>query len=625
VRAWERGVLHGITLYARRSTSYSHIDPEACREMFIREGLVEGELDDAHAKTMPFFQHNCKLMAEIERLEHKIRRPDVLVDAALIHAFYDAQIPREVTDVRAFEAWRKQAEQKQPRLLYLEREQLMRHEAAGVTSDNFPSSLMVLGQKLNLSYVHQPGEADDGVTLTVPLAMLNQVPVNRCEWLVPGLLEEKVVALLKSVPPKHRHRLLPIGDSAAAFMEHIASNKLSIDEPLLKALQRFVEDRVQLKLPLESFRTENLNSHCLMNFRVVDPHGRVLGQSRNLSELRVRFKDQVAAAFGAAQMASPMSEGLSKAAPAKNTDASASSASAKAGNRKESSAGTTELPGFTSWSFGELPELLEVKIAGKTMLGFPALHDDGNSVSLRAFDTEEEAARVHRKGLGRLFALKLAAQVKAIEKLPGLRDLTLQFMPYGSEAELKAQLVTATLDRTCLLDPLPTDAATFAQRVRDSKPRITLVAQELMRLVALTIAEHAALNKKLLGIKGFPEALADMQTHVAKLMPKNFLVAISYERLVHCARYLKAGSVRIDKLRTNPARDAQLMAEVKSLQQAFEREWLAKAKASVVDPQLEEFRWLLEELRVSLFAQELKTPVPVSVKRLQKIWDSRPR
>ncbi|MCX9154973.1 ATP-dependent RNA helicase HrpA [Niveibacterium sp. 24ML] len=643
VRAWERGVLHGITLYPRRAVGYADVDPKLCRELLIREGLVQGDVDEAALRQMGFLTHNQRLMAEIERLEHKTRRPDVLVDDELIYAFYDAQIPENVTDLRSFEAWRKTAERGNAKGLFLVREQLMRHEAEGASSERFPASFEVLGQKLKLTYLHEPNDAEDGVTLTVPLAMLNQIPLARCEWLVPGLLEEKVTALLKTVPQKHRHRLQPIGQSSKAFIEQVEAGEVNREDGLMRALQKFVEDRVSLKLPLESFRAENLNPHCFMNFRVIDEHGRVLGMSRNLPELRTRLKDQVQAAFKAAQVPGSMGAQLAalkvagKPGAAASTEAPAESAprgmAAKPGGAtqkaeapaKESATQPAQLTGLTSWSFGELPELLEVKVAGRMVIGFPALHDDGESVSLTAVDTEEEAARVHRKGLARLFALTLKDQVKAVEKLPGLRELALQFIPFGTEAELKAQLVAATLERTCLMEPLPTNADAFAQRAQDAKSRISLVAQELMRLAGALVVEHASLTKRFLTLKGQPDTLADLQQQLAKLMPKNFLLAYPFEKLTHFGRYLKAMGVRIDKLRTNPARDLQLLAEWKSLAQPFEREWLAKAKAGVIDPQLEEFRWLLEELRVGLFAQELKTPMPVSVKRLQKIWQSRPQ
>lgn len=612
VRAWERGTLHGLVLYARRPVAYSDIDPALCRELLIREGLVAGEIAEGPARGMAFLQHNRRLVAEIERIEHKARRPDVLVDEALIFAFYDAKIPESVVDLAAFETWRKEAERADPRLLHLTRDQLMRHEAEGITTERFPQTLEVFGQKLKLGYLHEPGAADDGVTLSVPLAMLNQVPAARCDWLVPGLLEEKVAALLRTVPQKHRHRLQPVAASAADFVAAVEAGEYAADMPLLRALQGFVEERVSLKLPLESFRPENLKPHCFMNFRVVDEHGRVLGQSRDLGELRARLGKQAAERIRAAQIV------------AKDEVAG------RAGKAREQAVAPAQsqdraFAGLTGWSFGPLPELIELRVAGREVIGFPALHDDGDSVSLRPVDTPEEAARVHRKGLARLFALTLKDQVKAIERLPGMRELALAFIPFGTEAELKSQLVAATLERVCLLDPLPTDAEQFATRCAEAKPRMSLVAQEFMRLARQVLAEHVALQKRITGLKGFPEVAADIRAQADALMPRDFLVAHPWERLTHFPRYLRAAGVRLDKLRNNPARDAQSMAQWRALAQAFEREWLTRRKAGIVDPALEEFRWLLEELRVGLFAQELKTPMPVSIKRLQKIWEARPR
>ncbi len=650
VRAWERGTLYGLVIYPRRGVAYRDIDPALCRELFIREGLVQGEIAEGPARAMAFLAHNQRLVADIERLEHKSRRPDVLVDEALIEAFYDSKLPADVCDVAGLEAWRKQAEKAEPKLLHLSREQLMRHEAEGVTTDRFPPALEVLGQKLKLTYLHQPGEADDGVTLAVPLAMLNQIPGCRCEWLVPGLLEEKVAALMRTVPQKHRHRLQPVAESAAMFMAAFEAGEFDTDEPLLKMLQRFVEARVQLKLPLESFRPENLKPHCFMNFRVIDEHGRVMGQSRNLMELRARFREQVAARFSAAKIGGALAGALAatgaqaaavsvgRADPRQRGGgdrAGAQSAAARhgvsVGKRGGEDAAAAEevraqaLSGFTNWSFGTLPELLEIRVAGREVIGFPALHDDGESVSLRPYDTPEEAARVHRCGLTRLFALSLKDQVRAIERLPGLRELALQYMSFGTEAELKARLVEATLTRCCLLEPLPTDADAFARRCAEARARVSLVAQEFMRLVGPVLAELSALHKRLSGLKAFPEVVADIQAQLAALLPTDFLIALPWERLANFPRYLKAASIRLDKLRNNPARDAQSMGEWKALAQTWERERLARRRAGVEDPALEEFRWLLEELRVGLFAQELKTPMPVSVKRLQKIWDSRPR
>jgi ATP-dependent helicase HrpA len=588
VRAWERATLHGLVLYAKRPVTYSRIDPKLARELLIREGLVLGALPDEFTRHARFFQHNRKLVRDIEQLEHKTRRQDVLVDEDLIFAFYDAQIPAEAVDIASFERWRKDAERAEPKRLFLTREQLMRHDAAGVTSERFPPQMEIHGQRYPLAYHFEPGAEDDGVTLTVPVAALNQVPAVRCEWLVPGLLEQKAAQFVKTLPQKYRHRLQPIDDFVAAF----ADEAHAADEPFLRALTRAAEEKMQLKLPLDAFRAEMVPAHFFMNFRTVDEHGRMLGQSRDLQALRSRFAAKIEQTFARAEV-------------------------------KEEKADAA-LQGLTSWSFGELPEIMEVKVGGRNVIGFPALVDEGDTVALRVQDTPEKAAAAHRKGLRRLFALELREQVKFVEKsLP--RELGLLFMVWGTEAELKSQIVAATLERTCMLEPLPADAASFAKRKDEARARIGLVAQEIARFVGAILSEHAALQKKLATIKAQPAVVEDIKAQCAELLPKGFVEATPFERLAHFPRYLKAAQLRIDKLRADPARDARLAQEFAALYKPWERERLARRKSGAPDPWLEDFRWLLEELRVALFAQELKTPMPVSVKRLQKAWESRPR
>ncbi|MEZ5616929.1 MAG: ATP-dependent RNA helicase HrpA [Rhodocyclaceae bacterium] len=598
VRAWERGTLHGLVLYAKRPVTYSRIDPQLARELFIREGLVQGDLPEETARHARFFQHNRKLLRDIEQLEHKTRRQDVLVDEELIFAFYDAHIPAEVVDVASFERWRKDAERAEPKLLFLTREQLMRHDAAGVTSERFPPQMEIHGQHYPLSYHFEPGAEDDGVTLTVPVAALNQVPAARCEWLVPGLLEQKAAQFVKTLPQKYRHRLQPVDAFVAAFAEG-AQGVHGADEPFLRALTRAAEEKMQFKLPLDAFRSEMVPAHFFMNFRAVGEHGRILGQSRNLQELRSRYAREIEQSFAAA-------------APAEAAEA--------AGDAPADGV----LQGLTSWSFGELPEIMEVKAGKHTVIGFPALVDEGDSVALRVQDTPEKAAQVHRKGLRRLFALALREQVKFVEKsLP--RELGLLFMPWGTESELKAQIVAATLERTCMMDPLPADAAAFDRRKEEARARISLVAQEIARLIGAILAEHAALQKKLAQLKAQPAVAEAIRKQCAELLPKDFVVATPFERLAHYPRYLKAAALRIDKLRADPARDARLAQDFAALEKPWERERQARRKGGAPDPWLEDFRWMLEELRVALFAQELRTPAPVSVKRLQKAWDSRAR
>lgn len=601
VVAFERATLHGILLYAKRRINYGPRDPKLARELFIRGALVNGQVHEDYVKRARFLQHNQKLIRDIEALEHKSRRPDVLVDDELIYAFYDSKLPPDAITLAAFDHWRKEAEQKEPKLLFLEKEQLMRHEAEGITTDTFPPNLEVHGQKLKLSYHHDPGASDDGVTLSVPLASLNQIPANRVEWLVPGLLREKVVALLKTLPQKFRHRLQPLDGFAAEFCEAVTETT----EPLVRALTRAVEEKLGMKLPLDAFRTGELRPHLFMNFRLLDEHGGTLTMSRSLPELRAQYAERVEQSFAKAEIKvessddAPLNEG--------------------------------ELSGLTTWSFGALPELLEVRINGRNVVGFPALVDEGESVALRAIDSEEKAQSLHRAGLRRLFTLNLKEQVKFIDKsLPGLRDMAMQFMLLdksgGTEKELKEQILAVTLERSCMMDPLPTTQAEFEARRDAARGRITLIAQEVAKLAGAILTEQAGLAKRLTAMnKAFPAACADITAQLSGLLPRQFIVNTPYERLQHYPRYLKAAGLRLDKIRADPARDARQLADWQSLAKPFEREWINQVRSGVADPALDEFRWLLEELRVALFAQELRTPSPVSVKRLQKMWEARPR
>ncbi|WP_131110323.1 ATP-dependent RNA helicase HrpA [Sulfuricystis thermophila] len=592
VVAYERVTLHGLTLHAKRRIHYGPMDPKLAREILIRGALVEGQVTDEWLKRWPFLQHYQKLKAEIEHLEHKSRRPDVLVDDALVFAFFDARVPAGIYSLAAFDHWRREAERENPRLLFLEKDQLMRHEAAGITTEAFPPYLEFRGQRFKLAYKHDPGSADDGVTLALPLAALNQVPATRLEWLVPGLLKEKVVALIRTLPQKYRHRLQPID----AFAEDFCVAEHDDDEPLVKALTRAIEEKIALKLPLDALRPGELRPHLWMNFRLLDEHGGTLAMSRNLHELRAQYGDRVAQAFSAAEL--------------------------KVG------AGGTAPPTekSTAWTFATLPELIEIEVGGRTVIGFPALVDEGDGVRLSAFDTEEKAACEHRQGLARLFALQLKPQVQAIEKLPELRQMALQFMAFGSEKELKEAIVTATLERTCLMAPLPLDEKSFVDRRDAAKGRILLVAQEIMRLVGQILAEYGALQKKLTTLqKALPQTVADVSNQLAALLEKRFIVATPWERLQHFPRYLKAASLRLDKARNDAARDARWLAEWHSVAKPWQREWEKVRQRGGQDGFLQEFRWLLEELRVTLFAQELRTPTPVSVKRLQKMWEGRVR
>ena len=278
--------------------------------------------------------------------------------------------------------------------------------------------------------------------------------------------------------------------------------------------------------------------------------------------------------------------------------------------------------GLTDWTFGELPELMEVVVGGQSVIGYPALTDEGESVSLKVFDSHEEAQVAHGWGLLRLFMLQFREQAKYFDKnVPNLTAMGMQYMALGTSDELKAQLVGRAFERACLYEPWPANAEQFQARCLDAKSRLGLQMQEISRLAGAVLTEWQAVQKKLPAYRAFPAAVQDIEAQVKRLVSKHFIADTPFERLTHLPRYLKAVQVRLDKLKADPARDTRLQAEFTPLWTHYERRALQLAKVGIDDPQVEQFRWLLEELRVNLFAQELKTPVPVSVKRLQKQWE----
>jgi ATP-dependent helicase HrpA len=600
VMAFERATLYGLLVYQQRRVHYGPLDPVHARELFIREGLVAGEYETRAA----FFAHNQRMLREIRELEHRSRRLDVLVDDELIFAFYDRLIPSDVCNGAGFEHWRTEAERDNPRLLFLVRDELMRHEAAGVTTDLFPKQLALRGKAgpeaaLALSYHFEPGSPRDGVTLTMPLAALNQIDAARAEWLVPGMLKEKVHLLLKSLPQKLRRHCVPLPEYAAAFAARQASRN---DEPLLDVLIADLREQAGVVCQRADFKLETLPAHLTMNFKVVDEHGRQLGMGRNLAQLRAELGAEIQASFRMAARADT--------AVAENLQGD-----------------------IRDWDFGELPELMQLERDGPdgrrvTLVGFPALVDRQDHCEIDVFDDADEARAAHRSGLRRLFRLQLREQLKFLEK--SLAQLQTTQMQAGTVPALatafpgfeamREQVLVAAIDRTCLAEPWPTDRAGFVARKDEARAKLSLIAQEIARLLATIVSDAATLPKKMNAARASVDAITDIEQQMQRLFTRNFVADVPPAQLAHYPRYLKAIALRLDKIRNDPARDAQRLQEVTALQVPWLRE--VAARKGVPDPRLEDFRWLLEELRVSLFAQELRTPMPVSSKRLQKAWDA---
>ncbi|CAN7438675.1 ATP-dependent RNA helicase HrpA [Acidovorax sp. LjRoot129] len=628
VTALERATLYGIVVYSGRRINFGKIDPHAAREIFIREALVGGNWETK----LPFLAANQKLIAKVEEIEHKSRRQDVLVDDELIYAFYDQQLPPDICNGHGFEAWYREESKKQPDLLKLTREELMRHEAAGITSNAFPKTVRLGGVDCAATYLHEPGDARDGITVTVPLFVLNQVSDERCEWLVPGMLKDKIQALLKSLHQRPRSRFVPLPESATRLAALFNTPERFGSGSLTDALLKQVRDETSLDVKRADFKLDMLSPHLFMNFRVVDEHGRQLGHGRNLGALKAEWGAKARGAFqalaglklgGAAangekneQKQAPALDGIAQIAiktgakgphTAKAAPAAPATPSVPAGQR------------YTSWTFGELPELMEIGKAGQTLVGFPALIDGGDAVSIEVFDEPEVASGKHRAGLRRLFALQIKDALKYLEKnIPDLQKMAVAYMPLGTQEELRAQIIDVALDRAFLLDPLPTDEYAFKRRVEEGRGRLTLIANEVARLAATILADYAVAVRKIKDTKNAPEATQDAQQQLQRLVPKQFIAQAPWAQLAHFPRYLKAITLRLEKYRADPARDAAKLAELRPQEQRYWR--LVADRKGAVDARMQELRWLLEELRVSFFAQELRTPQPVSVKRLDKLW-----
>ncbi len=614
VVALERATLYGIVIYNNRKVNYGRIDPVAAREIFIREALVGDEWETR----LPFLAHNRKLITQVQELEHKARRQDVLVDDELIHAFYDQQLPKDVCSGAGLERWYREESKKQPQLLQLTREELMRHEAAGITTDSFPKTIRLGGIDCTATYLHEPGDAKDGVTVAVPIYALNQVNDERCEWLVPGMLQAKVLALCKTLHQRPRSRLVPLPDYAAEFCELSPFGQGSLLEVLLKA----VRERTQIAVQRNDFKLEQLSPHLFMNFRVVDEHGRQLGMGRDLAHLKAELGGQARTAF---QALAVLKKAAAPAAPPNATAPSVPASAANPASRGVTAAVAAPPPApaaaakHTTWAFGELPELMEVRRGAQTLIGFPALIDKGAHVEIEVFDEPEAAATQHRAGLRRLVALQIKEPLKYLEKnIPGLTAMGGAYMSLGTLEELRAQIIDLAVDRAFLADPLPSDERSFNNRVAEGRTRLNLIAAEVARQADVVLAEHAAAQRKLKDSKPPREVADDIAGQLQRLVGKRFLMDTDWGALQHLPRYLKAVVLRLDKLRADPARDATRLAELRPLQQRWQRK-LADLRGAP-HARLDEYRWLLEELRVSLFAQELRTPQPVSVKRLDKAW-----
>jgi len=588
VTAYERVTLYGITIVPKRRVHYGTINPKESREIFIRQALVAGD----YATPAKFIQSNQRLIKEVQELEHKARKRDVLVSDEVIFAFYDALIPQDIVNGAGFEKWRKTAEQQDAAHLLLTRDYLMRHAAEDITEAQFPDSVQVgenAGEKvgeieLKLKYRFDPGHALDGITTTVPLALLNKLDAASFDWLVPGMIRDKVAYAFKALPKNWRRNLTPPSEHITRFLEAEGAAQGSFAD----AVARYATRAAGAPLAREDAAAIEYPPHLRCNYCVVDESGRELATGRDLAALKTQLGEAAQLTF------SETTTGI---------------------ERKD----------IRTWDFGDLPQTITFTRAGRKITGYPALVDETDSVAIQLFDVEAAAGESMRAGIVRLTRLMLKEQLRQLEKnLRGFEQAALQLRAVANVDELRADLVAAICDRAFIGDDeLPRGLKAFEDQVKRARTRLPAVNEGACRMFATIAAEHHQLSLALGAAKGqVARAVNDLRAQCQRLVYKGFLNATPWPQLTHLPRYLQAMRMRLSKFAANPERDAKHAASINQLWGRYEMRVDLQKKAGTVDPRLAEFRWQIEELRVSLYAQELKTPHPVSYKRLDKLWSA---
>ncbi len=665
VVASERVTLYGLTALPRRLVSYGKVAPEEAREIFIRGALVAQESNLQTA----FFAHNKKLIKEITELEHKSRKQDVLVDDEALFAFYNERLPELVwkdakggiwgseeggqtqsdktadqngqanrrnagrvaqaahadskdennrerepsshtrqnvsddpkpkkqpasqkgrlkplplADIRTFEAWLKTAERDNPRLLFLSRDDLMQHAAAHITEEQFPKFWQTADGKFKLSYRFEPHHPLDGVTMTVPLTVLNRLHAPSLEWLVPGMLREKIQLLIKALPKQIRRICVPVPDFITKFLESNPDRQAAIIPQLAHFIAKSAGDmRILEQIDQDAWAAQELPEHCYLNLRIIDDSGQELAGGRKLHELQQQLGQAAAVTFR--------------------------------DNTQE-----FERDNVTAWDIGTLPEFIKFARGKQQLTGYLGLQKEKDGrIALRLFDTTEAAEQAHRQGIIELMKLQLKEQVKDLNK--GIQGFTqaAMLLKHINADTLRDDLTQAVCDRAFIgEDELPRNEKAFKEQIKRARSRLPAVKEALSRYLQETAAAYAELNSKL----GKHPLTHLLRLRLQTLLAPGFATRTPWAQWPRLPIYLKAMTLRLEKYSGNPSRDAAREADIQELEQMWQEKTDSLIKQGLpISDGLAGFKWMIEELRVSLFAQELKTPYPVSVKRLLKVWE----
>ncbi|WP_118868054.1 ATP-dependent RNA helicase HrpA [Haemophilus haemolyticus] len=576
VIADEKVTLYGVPIVAARPVNYGAIDSTVSREIFIQSALVEGDWNTKHK----FFKENQRLVREVEELEHKSRRRDILVDDRTLFEFYDQRIGTEVVSQKHFDTWWKKAQQKDPELLNFERSFLINDDAEQVSKLDFPNFWHQGNLKLKLTYQFEPGTDADGVTVHIPLPLLNQVEMTGFDWQIPGLREELVIALIKSLPKSYRRNFVPAPNYAQAFL----SRAVPLEKPLLDTLIYELRRMTGVTVEAEHWNWEQIPSHLKMTFRVVDENGKKIAESMNLDEMKFNLKDRVQESIS-----SVANDGI-------------------------------EQSGLHIWSFADLPQCYEQKQRGFSVKAFPAIVDEKDAVGIKLFETEFEQAVAMQQGLRRLLLLNVPSPIKYLhEKLPNKAKLGLYFTPFGRVLDLIDDCIA------CAVDKLIADFGRFVwdeagfEKLRDFvRENLNEVTVDIAQKVEQILSLNHALNQRLKGKMDFTMAfaLSDIKSQLSGLVYQGFVQKSGYDRLPDLQRYLQAVDKRIDKLAQDVNRDRAAMLRVEQVQQAYQQLLAKLPKSKPISEEVAEIRYMIEELRVSLFAQQLGTKYQVSDKRV---------
>ncbi|MBA6439595.1 ATP-dependent RNA helicase HrpA [Streptomyces sp. GMR22] len=589
VMAYERVTLYGVPIVAQRKVNYGRIDPETSRDLFIRNALVEGDWRTHHQ----FFHDNRKLLGEVEELEHRARRRDILVDDETLFDFYDQRIPEHVVSGAHFDSWWKHKRREEPELLNFEKSMLINERAQGVTKDAYPDSWRQGKLKFKVTYQFEPGADADGVTVHIPLQVLNQVTADGFDWQIPGLREDLVTELIRSLPKPVRRHYVPAPNYARRFLE----SAVPLQEPLTAALGRELQRMVGVRIEPEDWDLAKVPDHLKITFRVVDERRRKLAEDKDLETLRQRLRPKTRAAIS------------------------------KAFESSKEAVGIEQRGGLTRWTVGTLPRTFETRRGGQPVKAYPALVDEGASVAVRLFDTEAEQREAMWRGTRRLILLQLPSNpAKFVQgKLSNQAKLALSSSPHGSVQALFDDCVAAAADRLIAARGGPAwDEESFGKLFDAVRSDIMDATLETVRKVQEVLAAWQSCERRLKATRSpvLLPSLTDIREQLSELITPGFVTAHGVQRLPDLMRYLVAVDRRLQQLPGNAERDRARMAKVREMRDEYA--WLLEQfrPGRPVPQEALEIRWMIEELRVSYFAHALGTAYPVSDKRIVKAIDA---